>query len=289
MNNRKKVVLVTHTGSDMPLAEAEALGIYIIPDKVIFGDKEYRNMTEITAEEFYEKLNSAAELPTSSQPSVGDFVKTFQKAAEDADEVLCLMITSKMSGCYQTAVSAAQMVISMGLTAPVYVYDTQQCSHGMAQMVRAAAAMAQGGLSAHEIMDELTLLQHRMGVFFVLDSLENAKKGGRVGAVTAHTVNMLGIKPLLMFSDGLVREFGISRNFDSGINKIVNQFVKNGDRTYPVTVFHADASERAEALREKILQSVPEAIIRIETVGPVIGIYTGSGCAGIAFTEKDGL
>ena len=77
MNNRKKVVLVTHTGSDMPLAEAETLGIYIIPDKVIFGDKEYRNMTEITAEEFYEKLNSAAELPTSSQPSVGDFVKTF--------------------------------------------------------------------------------------------------------------------------------------------------------------------------------------------------------------------
>ena len=86
-----------------------------------------------------------------------------------------------------------------------------------------------------------------------------------------------------------MREFGISRNFDSGINKIVNQFVKNGDWSYPVTVFHADASERAEALREKILQSVPEAIIRIETVGPVIGIYTGSGCAGIAFTEKDGL
>ena len=65
---------------------------------------------------------------------------------------------------------------------------------------------------------------------------------------------MLGIKPLLMFSDGLVREFGISRNFDSGINKIVNQFVKKGDRSYPVTVFHAAASERAEVLREKILQ-----------------------------------
>ena len=103
MASHKKVALITHTGSDMPLDEAAGLGISIIPDKVLFGDEEYRNMTEISSEMFYEKLAAAEKLPTSSQPSLGDFVKAYRKAAEEADEVLCLMITSKMSGCYAAA------------------------------------------------------------------------------------------------------------------------------------------------------------------------------------------
>lgn len=289
MNKKKRVKLITHTGSDIPLEEAEALDIEVIPDKVIFSDKEYNNMTEISAEEFYEKLKTATELPTSSQPSVGDFVKAFHRAAEEADEVLCLMITSKMSGCYKTAVSASQMVSRQGLKVPIYAYDTQQCSHGMAQMVRAAAVMAEKGFSVRQIMDELSHLQKRMGVYFILDSLENAKKGGRVGAITANTVNMLGLKPILKFSDGLVREFGVALNYSVGINKIVDQFLKKGDKTYPVTVFHADAPERAIELKKRILKNIPDVQIRIETVGPVIGIYTGCGCAGIAFTERENL
>ena len=119
MVSHKKVALITHTGSDMPLDEAAGLGISIIPDKVLFGDEEYRNMTEISSEMFYEKLAAAEKLPTSSQPSLGDFVKAYRKAAEEADEVLCLMITSKMSGCYAAALSAAQMVKRQGLQVPV--------------------------------------------------------------------------------------------------------------------------------------------------------------------------
>ena len=152
MASHKKVALITHTGSDMPLDEAAGLGITIIPDKVLFGDEEYRNMTEISSQMFYEKLAAAEKLPTSSQPSLGDFVKAYRKAAEEADEVLCLMITSKMSGCYAAALSAAQMVKRQGLQVPVYVYDTQQCSHGMAQMVRAAAELAGAGFASSEII-----------------------------------------------------------------------------------------------------------------------------------------
>lgn len=285
----KRVRLITHTGSDMPLEEAAELNILMVPDKVIFGEEEYRNMTEITADTFYEKLESAADLPTSSQPSAGDFMRAFREAAEDADEILCLMITSKMSGCYEAALSAAQMAKRRGIETPIYVYDTMQCSHGMAQIVRAAKELADKGLSAEEIMEQLTLLQSRVGVYFVLDSLENARKGGRIGAITARTVSMLGIKPLLRFSDGLVREYGIARNFSGGMNKIIDQFVKHGDYTSPVTVFHAAAPERAAGLKALILEQVPEAIIRIENVGPVIGIYTGTGCAGIAFIRKEAI
>lgn len=287
MTQKKNVKLVTHTGCDMSLAEAAERGIEMIPDKVIFEEQEYRNMVDITAEAFYEKLQAADTLPTSSQPSMADYVRAFRRAAEEGEEVLCLMITSQMSGCFAAARAAADLVKRQGLEVPLYVYDTQQCSHGMAEMVRAAHEMAESGMCAAEIMDKLTDLQHRIGVYFVLESLENARKGGRVGAITARTVSMLGIRPLLRFSDGLVREFGISRNFPAGMKKITEQFIRNGDYDKPVTVFHAAAPRRAQELKEQILERVPQAEIRIEPVGPVIGIYTGTGCAGISFTEKE--
>lgn len=289
MSKKRRVKLVSHTGSDIPLEEAEALGIEIIPDKVIFGDEEYKNMIEITVDEFYDRLKKSEQLPTSSQPSMGDYLEAFRKAALEADEILCLMITSEMSGCYKAAVSASQMIKRQGLEVPVYVYDTKQCSHGMAQMLRVAAEMANQDLSANEIMEKLSEMQHKIGVYFLLDSLENAKKGGRVGALTANTLNMLGLKPILEFSEGLVRESGIARNFTSGMNKIAEKYIKNGDREYPVTVFHADALDQALVLKNQILQQFSDAEIRIETVGPVIGIYTGCGCVGIAFTERDNL
>ncbi|MDO4481184.1 MAG: DegV family protein [Bacillota bacterium] len=283
----KRVKLVTHTGSDMQPEEAEMLNIELIPDRVVFGEEEYRNMTEINAEEFYRKLSGAKEIPTSSQPSPGDFLRAFRKAAEGADEILCLMITSKMSGCYSAAVSAAGTAKRQGIKTPIYVYDTMQCSHGMAQMVRAAARLAGEGCSAEEIMKKLDSIQSLTGVYFVLDTLENARKGGRVGAVTSRTVSLLGIKPLLYFKDGLVREYGIARSFEGGIKRITDKFIEDGDVRYPVTVFHAAAPERAEQLKDIILQQVPEANVKIGTVGPVIGIYTGAGCAGIAFTGKE--
>ena len=289
MTQKKNVKLVTHTGCDMSLAEAAERGIEMIPDKVIFEEQEYRNMVDITAEAFYEKLQAADTLPTSSQPSMADYVRAFRRAAEEGEEVLCLMITSQMSGCFAAARAAADLVKRQGLEVPLYVYDTQQCSHGMAEMVRAAHEMAESGMCAAEIMDKLTDLQHRIGVYFVLESLENARKGGRVGAITARTVSMLGIRPLLRFSDGLVREFGISRNFPAGMKKITEQFIRNGDYDKPVTVFHAAAPRRAQELKEQILERVPQAEIRIEPVGPVIGIYTGTGCAGISFTKKEAV
>lgn len=281
-----KIRLITHTGCDMPLEEAERLHINVVPDKVIFGDTEYRNMTEITADEFYRKMEAAKELPTSSGPSVGDFVRAFREAARDADEILCLIITSKMSGCYSTAVAAAGTLKRQGLEVPIYIYDTQQCSHGMAQMVRAAAKMAQNGDSALQVMEKLTDLQSKMGVYFVLESLKNARKGGRVGAIKALTADALGIKPLLLFADGVVRDYAVARGMADGMKRVASRFGAEGTLEETITIFHAAAPERAEEMKNLILKEVPEAVIRIESVGPVIGIYTGSGCVGIAFTKK---
>lgn len=285
----RRVGLVTHTGCDIPLEEAKSLNITVIPDRLLFGDEEYRNMVDITAEIFYEKLERASKLPTSSRPATEDYMNAFRQAAENADEILCLMITSQMSSCYSAAVSSAKMMELRGFDVPVHVYDTQQCSHGMAQMVREAVRLADDGLSAEQIILQLDNIQSRMGVYFVLESLKNARKGGRVGAVKALTADVLGIKPLLMFSDGLVRDFGVARGFADGIRQLMKIIEREGDFSYPVTVFHASAPERAEEIKKQILSIKPECTVRTETVGPVIGIYTGKGCAGMAFTKKEQL
>lgn len=284
---RRRIHIITHTGCDMPLAEAEALHVSVIPDRVIFGSETYRNMTEITAETFYRRLEEAKELPTSSQPSMGDYLRAYREAAQGADEILCLMITSQMSGCYQGAVAAAKAAERQGFSIPIYVYDTRQCSHGMAQMVRAAVKMAESGLNSKEIMEQLSALQSRIGVYFVLESLKNARKGGRVGAVKALAADVLGIKPVLFFADGLVRDFAVAKSFAEGLKRIEDLFLEECDPADPVTVFHAAAPEQAQHLKERLEKLLPQIQIRVEPVGPVIGIYTGSGCVGLAFTKKD--
>lgn len=283
---RRRIHIITHTGCDMPLAEAETLHVSVIPDRVILGNETYRNMTEITAETFYRKLEEAKELPTSSQPSMGDYLRAYREAAQGADEILCLMITSQMSGCYQGAVAAAKAAERQGFPIPIYVYDTRQCSHGMAQMVRAAVKLAESGLCSEEIMEQLSALQSRIGVYFVLESLKNARKGGRVGAIKALAADVLGIKPVLLFADGLVRDFAVAKNFADGLKRIEDRFLEECDLTEPVTVFHAAAPEQAQRLKERLEKQLPQIQVRVEPVGPVIGIYTGSGCVGLAFTKK---
>ncbi|NLD18965.1 MAG: DegV family protein [Clostridiales bacterium] len=287
--NQRKTGLITHTGCDMPLKEAESLNISVIPDRILFGNEEYRNMFDITAEEFYDKLEQASQLPTSSRPTTADFMNAFRKVGENSEEILCLMITSKMSACYSAALSASKMIERRGFSVPIYVYDTKQCSHGMAQLVRQASRLADQGLSAEQIISQLDKLQNRMGVYFVLESLKNARKGGRVGAIKALTADALGIKPMLRFSDGLVRDFGLAKNFLDGIGQLMKIAKNETDFHYPITVFHASAPERAEEIKKQILGFAPNASIGIQAVGPVIGIYTGSGCAGMAFTKKDFL
>lgn len=287
--SKKNVAIITHTGSDMPLAEAECLGVIVVPDRVLFGDETYRNLVDITADAFYEKMNASATLPTSSRPPVGDFLKAIRQGAEMANEVLCLMITSKMSATFESAKAAAGTAKRQGMEVPVYVYDTCQCSHGMAIMVRTAVELANEGYGAEDIMKELDELQKQIGVYVVLDSLKNAKKGGRVGAVTAFTADALGLKPVLCFTDGLVRDFAVKRNFDEGMNAVLKQFCLEGDPEKEITVFHGAAPERAEVLKNKILEHAPHGKVRIEAVGPVIGIYSGAGCVGMAFTKKESL
>lgn len=281
-----KIQIITHTGGDYPLDEAKRLGIPVAADFVMFGDETYLNMFELTAEEFYAKLKSSPVLPTSSHPAVGEFADMYCEAAKTADEILVIALTSKMSGSYTAALTAVDVARERGVQIPIYVFDTLQVSHAMAFCVREAYRLAQQGLTASEIIQQLEEYRDRMVMYFVLGSLKYARKGGRVGAIKALAADAMGIKPLLIFAEGVVRDIGIARNIDDGLEKVLDKYKAEANFSKPVTVFHLDAIERAEALAKKVREINPDADITIEYVGPVIGIYAGPGGAGLAFEKK---
>ncbi|MBQ0078660.1 MAG: DegV family protein [Eubacterium sp.] len=281
-----KIKIVTQTGSNFPLDEAERLGITVLPDILIFDGVEYKNVYELTAEEFYEKLKTVDKLPTSSYPHVSDFVDTFVELSKDADEIIFFAVTSKMSGSYSAALTASEMAREAGAQCPIYVYDTLQVSHPMRLMIYEAYRLAEAGLSATEIIGKMEEYRHKMGCYFILGSLKYAKMGGRVGVIKALAADAMGIKPLMVFDDGVVKDIGIARNMDDGIDKVIAKYKEEADFSQPVIVIHEAAPNVAATLESKIKAVNPDAQITIDYEGPVVGMYAGPGGGGIAFVKK---
>ena len=283
----KKIKIITQSGSDIPKVIAEKYNIHIIPDVIIFGETEYYGGKTITAQEFYKKLAESEQLPTSSQPNIGGFISAYEMY-KDYDEILCITVTSKMSGSYNTAVIAAEEFNEVGHNAKVTVFDSAQVSFGMVIMLVKAAKMAEQGMECSEIISNLEKMKNNIGVYFVLASLENARKGGRVGKIRTLAADMLKLKPVLKFDEGVVSDIGVVKNFEQGLCKIAEKFRTMADmENSECYVFHSDNEDGAQALAKKIQSIKPDLKIIMDYVGPVIGIYTGKGCAGIAFMKKE--
>ena len=281
------VRIVTHSGCDLSFAEARANGIIMVPDLVIFGDEQYRNNIDIGPEAFYRRLEDDTVFPTSAHPSLSDFVDAFRSAA-DCEDIICIVMSSQMTGAINTVNIAARMLEAEGFGPRIHVYDSRQVSFGMGIAVLDAARMARSGASADEILRHLDETVPQIGVYFVMQSLKYAKKGGRIGSIKAVTADALGVKPLLVFRDGTVSDISLNRSFQSGIQAIFKKYCGCAADDSEVFLFHAQNQEGACRLRDLIRQAFPHVQPRIEVVGPVVGIYTGVGCVGIAFKKKEG-
>ena len=191
-----------------------------------------------------------------------------------------------MSGSCNTARSAVKLLEEQGFATPVTVYDSQQVSYGLAVLVKEAARLAAQGLTAAQIVDKLEELRPHVGVYFAMESLANARKGGRAGAIRVLAADLLKVKPILVFRDGLVSDIGIVRGFDRAVDRVVELYREKAVYGGEVYLFHADREELARDVARRILAIDPAAQISIGWVGAVIGIYTGAGCLGLAFLQK---
>lgn len=283
------VKIVTQSGSDLTFDIAEKHGIVILPDYVIFGERSYRNNIDIHAEGFYDMLEAAAELPTSAHASPAEFMDAFKTCADCAGctDIICIMMSEKTTGTIHTARMAAGLLAEDGFAPRVHVYDSKHVSYGLALAALEAADLAAEGKSAEEILAHLDGLVDKIRVLFTMETLEYAERGGRISSTQADFVRKLGIKPVLTFINGSVtRQAAGIYNLRNNLKLIENIFKKEYCGSHRVIIFHAGNPEGAETLREYVLALHSDAEVYIQWVGPVVGIYTGRGCVGMAFVSK---
>lgn len=270
--------IVLDSTADFPEAAERFPNWRVVALYVNFGTESFRDGVDLTALQFYDRLRSAQELPTTSQPTPADFLACYEELA-GYERILSLHIASKLSGTFQSAGTAADMLGD----GRVRTIDTQTASAAIAILAMAIQRRLERGTSDEEVDALVALFQRDNGLLFTVDTLEFLARGGRIGRAAAFAGTLMHVKPILAIRDGEVLPVKRVR----GNQKAMQEFVgalKSQTRDEPglrVGIAHADASERGAELVKMVRDLRPQAEIEIETMlGTVIGAHAGPGAVG---------
>jgi DegV family protein with EDD domain len=276
------VKIVTDSAADMPAAELQAWGVVEAPLYIQFPEGEVSS-ADISADVFYDRLRAMQPvLPTTAQPSGGDFARIYRQIAETDREILSVHISSGLSGTGQAAQLGASQV---GAAANVTIWDTLTLSGGERFQVLAAAAAAQAGWSLAAIQQRLTDIRAQAEVIYTLETLEYLARGGRIGRVQALAGAVLKIKPIIRVehSDGKYSTVGKSRNISQALAAIAEHLHSQyGNASVWVTVLHGQFAEQADALTNLLIGKLKVAKLEVMRISPVLGVHTGPGIVGAA-------
>lgn len=275
-----RISLVTDSTCDIPADLRQERAIHVIPQHVIFGDKTYRDGTELSSKAFYDKLSQGSSLPTTSQPSAGEFVEMFERAraADNADGVIAITVSSKLSNTFTTAESAARMV-----DFPVTVIDSQQVSMALGFTVLAAAQAREDGGTLDQIVEVVRYARSHTSIYFTVKTLDYLHRGGRIGGARHFVGTALAIKPILQISSGMVEAAGSVRTRTKSLQRLLEIAQTDTPRgsTIQAAVIHGDAQEEAEMLMTEVNNTWRCDHVLQSTVCSAIGTHAGPGVIGI--------
>lgn len=277
------VRIVTDSTSDIPAALAHEMGISVVPLSVIFGDEVYREDIEIGHDLFYDKLVHSRVMPTTSAPSVGDFLAVYEPLLKETDEIVSIHISSKLSATYNNACQAAKQLSDQG--ARIEVVDSLSVSFGLSFLAQAAARAAGAGAGIEEIRSILDGMIPRLRILVVLDTLEYVRRGGRIGRARAFLGAMLKVKPILSIYDGEVHPEERVRTKALALERLLQ--IATSYRIKEAGIGYSTNSQDAEDLKRRMEAMVPGVNISIVRLGPVLGVHGGPGTLGIGVLEGD--
>ncbi|WP_138493102.1 DegV family protein [Paenibacillus pinistramenti] len=282
-----KPVIVTDSTADVPKSIIEAYGIYVIPMVVRFGETSYREGLDLTASEFYERLENAKELPTTSQTSPSQYAEVFRGLLEDnpGGSIISIHISSGMSGTYQSALLGKEMLEEeLGHPVDVHIVDSRCASYGFGLQVTAAARLASQGADAAAILHEMERLREVRHLYFMVDTLEYLQKGGRIGRATALLGNLLNIKPILSVGeDGVIYSVDKARGRKKAIARMMELFRNDFGDIRDIHVGLADSvnPEGAEEILAELRNHFTlHEVVRTE-IGAVVGAHVGRGTVAV--------
>lgn len=282
----QKVAIVTDSTAYLPPEVQERFRIPVIPLNVLWGEELLKDGVDIDPSAFYQRLQSAKVMPTTSQPSAGEFVDFFRQAAEEkrTDTLVGVFISSALSGTVDSAKMAQEMLDDLR----VRVVDSRSTSMGLGFQAMAAAEAAQAGASVEEILDAIRQVQYRLQVLFVVDTLEFLHRGGRIGGAKRYLGTALKIKPLLELEDGKIEAVEQVRTKKKALARLLELAAERKGQS-PVAraaVIHANALEECLALKDEAWALLEPGEIYVSEVSPVIGAHTGPGTLGLAFYTR---
>ena len=287
MLTAENTAIVLDSTADFPDARERFPNFRVVPLYVRFGGESYRDYEQIEPARFYERLQAAAELPTTSQPTPADFLAVYEKLSSDYEHVLSLQISSTLSGTCASAQTAADML--GGDT--VRVIDTRTVSASLALLAIGVQRRLERGTTDGEIDAFVARYQREHKLLFTVNTLEYLAKGGRIGKAAAFAGNLLHVKPILTIRDGevvpLKRVRGNHKAFEEF--RALFEATSTDAPSLKIGIAHAAAPERLEALRELVEHVRPHAEIEIATqLGAVIGTHAGPGTIGFFWFDDDG-
>ncbi len=277
------VRIVTDSTSDLPQDIVQRLGITVVPLNVHFGTDSFKDGVDISADEFYDRLLNGPILPTTSQPSIGEFAQTYEEVAGDADGILSIHISSKVSGTYNSAVQASS---EARVSCPVEVVDTQQMSMGLGMTVMAAAAAVQKGCGLEEATAVVKRASELAECIALFETLEYLQKGGRVGKAGALIGSLLRIRPMIIIRDGEVHELAKERSRPRGMARL-QRTAREFAPVDELAVIHSTTPEDARAVADNLRDLLPDSNEPIiARFGPVVGTYAGPGALGLGLLRS---
>jgi DegV family protein with EDD domain len=274
----ENTAVVVDSTADFPEAPERFPNWRVVPLYVRFGDESYRDYVELGPAEFYARLRTAAELPTTSQPTPQDFLAVYEDLAA-YERIYSLHIASRLSGTFGSARIAAEEAGGERIR----LVDTETASAAISMLGLAIQRRLEAGTTDEELDELVERYTREHGLLFTVDTLEFLARGGRIGRASAMAGQLLNIKPILTIADGEVVPLRRVRGNRKAMQEFVNDFtgatVDSPD--LKVGIAHADAPERAEALRKMVRAERPQAEIEIvTTLGAVVGTHAGPGTVG---------
>ena len=277
------VRVVTDSTADMPPSLAQELGVSIVPLSVIFDSEVYKEGVDITHDLFYDKLVRAKDLPTTSAPSVGDFLEVYEPLLKETDEIVSIHISSKLSATYNNACQAAQHLADRG--ARVEVVDSQSVSFGLTFMAAAAARAATAGAGIEEVLETVQRVIPRVHIIVLLDTLEYVRRGGRIGRARAFLGTVLRVKPILSLRDGEVHPEERVRTKAHALDRIFQ--IVTSYRVKEAAIGYSTNAQEAEEMKRRLESALPGAQLTVTRIGPVLGVHTGPGVLGVGILEGE--
>jgi DegV family protein with EDD domain len=270
--------IVTDSSADLPAPVVEQLGISVVPLYVRFGDKIYQERVGISDEEFYQKLLHGTVHPVTIQPKPQDFAEVYQKLSEEADGIVSIHISSKLSGTLNSALQAKKMIESR---CPIEVVDSQAVSMILGLITIAPAEAAKAGKGLQQVLDVVKEAIHNTYALVLLDTLKYLLLGGRIGKAKALLGSVLNVKPLITVRDGEVVPVGQVRNRAKGIERLFD-FVKGVTNIEDLAILYSTTLDEAQALSQRVVSIFTGRDVRLARFGTTLGVHLGPGALAIA-------